>query len=340
MNHIYPFINNFKTFVSPFLKNGAQQISQWKNHIIRFIQLIPQQMQQNSKIAVAVIATTNMVFFFAMRSITNKIDKRLDNQAKPLNLAQRTIKHIFLNGIILGGSVFSANLLLSKITQYPLSKSVVAAITTAAILGRILLNQVGKCFARSEKPVDEEQEINPELKKIDESDESNEPEESPQTNKNHLQLVRVNEPNTSTSVKPLNYDTMKLAYPHLIKTLLEKPNLKDNLLGESNLKNKKVNLPKQQVIENHSSNVIKEDNSSKLKEELEGLEVKRKGLEDEISKLTRIREEKKQEITPKERQLCKDRNRLTQEIKEKKKLIEQANIKNAIEFYDLVSKKN
>lgn len=158
MNSISPFINNTINIVTQVLKNSAAQISQWANHSVRFIQLIPQQMQQNSYVAFAVIATTNTIFFLTIRSIVKHLDQRLDNQAKPLNLDQRTIKHILLNGLILGGSVISANLLLSKITQYSLSKSVLATITTAAIVGHILLNQLEKYLAKGEKSINLEDE--------------------------------------------------------------------------------------------------------------------------------------------------------------------------------------
>lgn len=151
MNQISPFVNNVMDVVSQVVKSGTQHVSQWAQHSIRWIQLIPQKMQQNQYAALAVIATTNALFFIAIRYIVNGLDKRLENQAKPLSKEQRIMKHILLNGCIMGGSIASINLLLSKLGKYSLNNSYLATIATAAIACRILLNQVEKYLAREEK---------------------------------------------------------------------------------------------------------------------------------------------------------------------------------------------
>ena len=110
-------------------------IGDFYGRVIRGIDNLPQLMKNNPSVAFGVIVTTNTIFFTIVNRITNWLNKKLEDKY-PLNLEQKTYKYILLDGILVGGSVLVFNILLSKASNYPLSKITLAAITTAAIAVR------------------------------------------------------------------------------------------------------------------------------------------------------------------------------------------------------------
>lgn len=143
MNSISPFIDNARDVVFQAFNNGLSKTSQWADHMICWA---------NQNTLLGVIATANVVFLSVMHVALNTIDQKMASRLDPLNFKHRTFKHIVFDGVLFGGAVFSFNYFLSKAMQYPLSRSVLAAITAAAIAGRVLLNQVRKYLASREKP--------------------------------------------------------------------------------------------------------------------------------------------------------------------------------------------
>lgn len=148
MNHISPKIYELKEVTSLKLSQlDLGKASQWYGYMVTKISLIPSHMQTNPHVAAGVIASSNLIFFFVIGAMISYMDKRLEK--KDLKDDQRFIKNIFLNGIVLGGSVLGFNSFLSNTTQYPLAKSSVAALIVVTIACRTIIHKLSKCFTKN-----------------------------------------------------------------------------------------------------------------------------------------------------------------------------------------------
>lgn len=137
----------------PIFKAGFQRVDEWVGRIVKAIRNIPPQMQANQHVAIGVIATANTLFFLIINSVANRLDRGcFDNQNQP-SLTKRIFKVIVLNGALVGGSTLGMNLLLSKLTKYPLNRTILAAITVSAVIFRTAFGTASQKNKKDEQPV-------------------------------------------------------------------------------------------------------------------------------------------------------------------------------------------
>jgi hypothetical protein len=148
MTGIYSLTHLSRETISDSLKNGFRTLGNWVGRALTLIQNVPHQMQANPTVAIAVFAGSNVLFYkFVANPFANGLGRLIDERAierypseLPPHIAADypSFKNLLLNGVIVGGSVLSFNLILSRLADYPLSKTALAAITTAAIAARYL----------------------------------------------------------------------------------------------------------------------------------------------------------------------------------------------------------
>jgi hypothetical protein len=159
MTGIYSVTPSLTDDVSDFFKKAFSAISEFSGRAYVWIQNLPREMQGNRNVAVAVFAVANLTFLTLTNLVVKRMDKKIESAVhpQPLDTSQKIVKDILLNGVIVGGSVFTFNFILSKATQYPLSNVALTAITAAVVATRILLTYLpGKDNLQEE--VDEKQE--------------------------------------------------------------------------------------------------------------------------------------------------------------------------------------
>lgn len=146
MNQINPYIQKFADATSKLGQLGLHKTKQWFGFTVDMISLIPSQMQTHPHFAIGIITTTNLLFFAVVSPLIAYMDKRLENQEKPLDDDQRFMKNILLNGVVLGGTAFAVNSYLSKMTQYRFSPQALASISMIMILCHMIFAKLNNFF--------------------------------------------------------------------------------------------------------------------------------------------------------------------------------------------------
>jgi hypothetical protein len=142
MTDFYPVTHSLESIHMVFKKEW-QNLGKLTDHTVRFLKNLPQRMQNNQNVALAVLSSANSVFFLFTYSFTNWLDRRCEHAGHPsdLNDDEKMMKHLILN-LIAGSSVLTFNVFLSKVTKYPLTNVSLTLITTALIAAHILLNLI------------------------------------------------------------------------------------------------------------------------------------------------------------------------------------------------------
>lgn len=112
----------------------------WMRRIIEWIKEIPQNMKKNFVVAASILLLSNAIFFTGIHMLANALERRLHHNPSTLSSSEKQFNFILIDCIFVGGSVLNFNFLLSKLTQYPLSKIHLTAITVVAILLRSLIS--------------------------------------------------------------------------------------------------------------------------------------------------------------------------------------------------------
>jgi hypothetical protein len=142
MTGIYSVTHPLTNSVSDSLRNVAQGAGDLAGRAVNLVQHLPTYMQQDRNVAFSVFIVSNATFFtlanlFA-RYLSNRIDRHPERELKE---EEKVMKNIVITGFGVAGPVFLFNLVLSKVTQYPLSKTWLAAITVAAVAVHVILSR-------------------------------------------------------------------------------------------------------------------------------------------------------------------------------------------------------
>lgn len=139
MNGIYSVTHPLTDVVSDFLSSRA--IGDFFGRTVKYLQDLPTHMQQDRNVAITVFLVANATFAAISNLVANWLDNRIEAHPKQLTDDQKTVKSILINGLVIGGSTFTFNVILSKLTQYPLSYGAMAAIAAAAVALRVIFTQ-------------------------------------------------------------------------------------------------------------------------------------------------------------------------------------------------------
>ncbi len=141
MAGIYSFNQYLPHVISNhFTKHSFQFIHEWKNRVVSIIQTFSGRMHQNSTIAFNVFLIANTAFFTLNHILANWLEQRTLESPKELDNTEQRFNCFLINGLIVGCSTLTLNVMLSNITQYPISHSVKIAIVTTSIVMRLLLS--------------------------------------------------------------------------------------------------------------------------------------------------------------------------------------------------------
>jgi len=135
--------------ISDGLRNGFRTIGELAGRAVQVFKNIPQHMQNNRNAAIGVFTVANAVFITVAHLFTNWLDRKIGKTDT------EDAKGLILTGLVYGGSVFTFNVIVSKITHYPLSWYAYSAITVTAIAVRVILNH------QDNSNDDDDDEINP-----------------------------------------------------------------------------------------------------------------------------------------------------------------------------------
>jgi uncharacterized membrane protein len=127
--------------LSNIFKHHVYPVSEWSGRFVKALQNIPQQMQSNPHVAIAVFTITNLALCMLLNLLTNHLHQRIVNCPKKLNEKEKKFNKILIDGVVVGTVIVLWNITFSKFTQYPLNKWTLAAITVTAVFARILINQ-------------------------------------------------------------------------------------------------------------------------------------------------------------------------------------------------------
>jgi flagellar motility protein MotE (MotC chaperone) len=150
----HPCINS----LSSFFRNSVQEAGQLAGRVVRYFGSLPAHMRQNGLVASSTFLVANGAFFFAvMNRIANYFEVEVGrNLSPPLSEDQKTVKTFLINSIVVGGSVLTFNVIISKILHYPLCKLALAAITVTAIAARYYLSPKADPKSVIKKPSEEQ----------------------------------------------------------------------------------------------------------------------------------------------------------------------------------------
>jgi hypothetical protein len=150
MTSIYSDTNSLAISPSNFFKKKLELGGELAGRVYSYIQNFSEHMQNNRNIVIMTIITANIIFFTLINRLANSIDKLMypidnlsvsDQEQLYHKTHDQKIRNIFLFDVgFMGGSTLLFNkLVLPKITNYPLSRAVVLAITGTAVVTRIML---------------------------------------------------------------------------------------------------------------------------------------------------------------------------------------------------------
>jgi len=141
MTGIYSVTHPLTEAISNVLKNGFHTVGELAGRVVKGIRSLPDLMQNNRNVAIGVFSGANAAFFTVAYLIVNFAERRILKHPEDLDEDQTLTKDVLVNAGF-GATVLVFNVILSKITHYPLSKTVLGIITIAAIAVRILINRI------------------------------------------------------------------------------------------------------------------------------------------------------------------------------------------------------
>lgn len=140
MSRVYSIPQSFKEGVTNLLKDKYQLVSEWKGHLVRAWDSFLKEMKNRPQFAITVFTVANLIFFTLINNLAWSLERRINDIPQKLSAGNRRFNYILIDGAVVGGSVLTFNLMLSQLTQYPLSKTTIAAITVGSIALRYFLH--------------------------------------------------------------------------------------------------------------------------------------------------------------------------------------------------------
>jgi hypothetical protein len=140
MADIYSINFPLKEALPDLFKNTFRTIGEWAGRVVKQIQNLPRQMQNHPTTAFAVFLTANAIFLTVSNLFANYLADRAQNSR---NANERKFNLLLIAGMM-GGATLTFNVIISKMTQYPLSHVIKGAITAFAVAIRLLINT---CYA-------------------------------------------------------------------------------------------------------------------------------------------------------------------------------------------------
>lgn len=124
--------------VSQMLNRGFQTVSNWLGYSINFLQDLH---LQESNVVVATLTAANVASFAVTHLFANWLSKRFGKRAEEAEENEELFKKFVTDVVVVGGMTYGFNAALSKVTQCPLNKVALVAITAGSIALHILLNR-------------------------------------------------------------------------------------------------------------------------------------------------------------------------------------------------------
>lgn len=140
MFKIYSNSRSFSEGLTTLLKDKYQLVSEWKGHLVQRWNSFLKNMQNRPNVAITVFTVANLIFFTLINNLAWSLEKRVHDIPQKLSEGDRRFNYFLIDGIVVGGSVLTFNIALSKLSQYPLNKSTIAAVTVGSIALRYFLH--------------------------------------------------------------------------------------------------------------------------------------------------------------------------------------------------------
>lgn len=145
MSSIHSVTTPIAESAGTFFKNFGTKVGNLCGRVVVFFKNLPSHMQTNPLAGISVFVVANSIFYLGVHFFTNFLLKRVNNHPDKSENPQekkdqRVVKNILFKILIPGLAVFGFNIALSKITQFPLSRIALAAITATAIALRFLFS--------------------------------------------------------------------------------------------------------------------------------------------------------------------------------------------------------
>lgn len=143
MNNLTFSVSQLGESFAKLVTKGYEVSSQWGSRVLKILQPavrpLSEQMHKNPVVAIAVFTVANAVFIGVLSLLTKQ---KSDDRTEAGNIFKRVIKPIFVELVLIGGSVAAYNAILSKVTNYRLSHEALAAITASALVFRMAWKMV------------------------------------------------------------------------------------------------------------------------------------------------------------------------------------------------------
>ena len=145
INGLYPLTKPLTQSFSDIL-NQAGEVA---GRAVQMISNLPEYMKNDRNVAIGTFVAANAVFFSVINFVANLAEQKINNRGnEPLTGEQKTITAVLINVGVVGLATGAFNVVLSKLTQYELSKVMIVAIAATMAAFRALV--LSRCNAAAE----------------------------------------------------------------------------------------------------------------------------------------------------------------------------------------------
>lgn len=137
MSDINIFNHHLKDSFENMFYKGVNLASKCCGHVFKLFQNIPQELRNLSSLTIAVVAVANVIFLILLNEGIKRLPMVNEGESEEKTYV-KFIKAVLIHGGIVGGGAVGFNLMLSKIFNYPMSKTMQAMVATTAIVARLL----------------------------------------------------------------------------------------------------------------------------------------------------------------------------------------------------------
>lgn len=137
MSNITILSDDLKSGLTSLLKAISNQVSQWYGYGVKVIRELPARMQSNQNVAIAVIASVNLLGLFVIHRIANKFQSNGDADTKQLSTFQK-FNNLVVNVGLVGAATYGLNKLLCNQTRYPISNGIFIAFAVGSVALRLM----------------------------------------------------------------------------------------------------------------------------------------------------------------------------------------------------------
>lgn len=157
-NDLYAVANSLTQSVSNFFIQTYHQAGNLAGRAIHLVRSLPQHMQANQNVAIGSFVAVNTFAITLLHLAANWCDKKINDPGygRELTKMERVFQHLLIDGVGFGGLLLGANVGFSKLTNYPLSKMVLAAITVTITALRLLVVLIFRKPVDSKKRVEQQ----------------------------------------------------------------------------------------------------------------------------------------------------------------------------------------